>query len=129
MRTKKNSNSRLSKDRLAKPGELDVIIIPARKALDAITSDHGFSPEDAVSLSLFASLAERVAQQKEKCAETLAAQRLNSSLRTILNEAAIDEEDLEKMKSDFFGLSMMIQTVPVRQLWRVIHAISLDEEG
>ncbi len=120
MRTKKNSNSRLSKDRLAKPGELDVIIIPARKALDAIPSDHGFSPEDAVSLSLFANLAELVAQRRVKEAELLAAQRISASLKAMLEQSAIDEEDLEKMKADFFRLTLMIQTYPVQNIWRLI---------
>ena len=40
--------------------------------------------------------------------------------RAMLEQSAIDEEDLEKMKADFFRLTLMIQTYPVQNLWRLI---------
>ena len=127
MRRKKSSNFGVRNDRLAKPGELDVIIIPARKALDAITSDSGFSAEDAVSLSLFANLAELVAKQKNRHEEAVAAQRLATSLEGMLEEAAIDEEDLDRMKGDFFRLTLLIQSFPIKRLWGLIHELSTSD--
>lgn len=127
MRRKKNSSLGIRKDRLAKPGELDVIIIPARKALDAITSDSGFSAEDAVSLSLFADLAELVAKQKDRLVEEVGDQRLATSLKGMLEEAAIDEEDLDRMKDDFFRLTLLIQSFPIKRLWGLIHELSTSE--
>lgn len=127
MRRKKNGNSGVRKERLAKPGELDVIIIPARKALDAITSAGGFSAEDAVSLSLFANLAELVARHKNRSVDEVAAQRLAISLKGMLEEAAIDEDDLDRMKDDFFRLTLLIQSFPIKRLWGLIHELSKND--
>ena len=122
----KQSNNRRQIKRLAKPGELNAIILPARRALDALRAETGFSSDDAISISIFASLAELIAKRKTRDSDAQAAARLNSSLASLLDEHAIDEHVLDKMESDFFRLTMLVSSVPVKELWAIIH--ELDQQ-
>ena len=74
----KQSNNRRQIKRLAKPGELNAIILPARRALDALRAETGFSSDDAISISIFASLAELIAKRKTRDSDAQAAARLRA---------------------------------------------------
>lgn len=112
---------------LARPGELDAIILPARKAFDALTAEEGFDPEGSLSIAIFGSLCEMVAERLNKPMDAQAAMRMTASLTKLLEERAIDEEDLDQMKADFFRLVMMLRMCPAKLLWRLIDDLSNKE--
>lgn len=112
---------------LAKPKELEALIMPVRHALDSITAGGGMSPEECLSIQIFSVLCKQVADAKgnEKAAQ--AADRLSANLTQMLDEGAIDEEALEQMKADFFNLTLSLRSVPAALIWKSLENFTKDE--
>jgi hypothetical protein len=121
---KKQKTASLRRTKLINPKELDPLVLPVRKALDAISDGSGLSPEETISISLFATIAEQVAILRHKEKGEVAAQRLATAIEQMIQEGAIDEEVLDQMKADFFNLTLMIRSVPAIDVWQIVDNVT-----
>lgn len=112
---------------LAKPKELEGLIMPVRQAFDSITDGGGMSPEECLSIQLFSALCKHVAGVKGNQKAVLEADRLSANLARMLDERAIDEEVLEQMKVDFFNLTLSLRSVPAAVIWRSLETFTKEE--
>lgn len=126
MRKRKSGGGRVL---LAKPKELERLIMPVRQALDSISAGGGLSPDECLSIEIFSMLCQQLATQKGKQKTELAAHRLSASLAQMLDEGAIDEGVLEQMMADFFNLTLMLRSIPATDIWTSLEKIAKAEPG